>query len=182
MELKAWQLVVICLVVAGVGFEYSSLLNSNVPSYSNNNTLSTMTWSELANTSVYHTIIPVFGNNQITQTIGANEYVLGTLADTFAIHFEESSNVTLKLVIMNINQYNQYVATGIENVTRIQTGKNINFWFNESEGCSGYVDLLTSLNGESFSYEPNDSVEYRPSPVVTGFCIQTTANTITPFQ
>lgn len=124
------------------------------------------TWAMLYNTS-----IPIM--NQ-AKTVGINSSTIEGLPDAFANHIVLKSNQTLSVEVLDYQQllywYNNYWEAGANNYTYRAVGKNINFWFNQTEGCGAYVLLISSADNQSFSFQPNITSIYHPADYVTGEC------------
>lgn len=138
--------------------------------------------------AIIHAIInhtqyfPIESNNSIsiwnsnsTLTVSGNlhnNYLTGQIPDTFISHFVIQSNQTVTLAILTTFGYVQFVNSG-GNLSGIypkyvDTGKDINFWFNQSTGCAGYMFVVVA--NVTVKIIPNETAIYKPSSVPTGIC------------
>lgn len=102
------------------------------------------------------------------QTYPANTVAVGFMMDTFDNHIVITSNKTISLQVLSIPEYEAYIRGENYTITTNYLSKNIDFWFNESEGCSGYIYLVQT--NQSTRVFPDVSAKYNPSSNATGIC------------
>jgi hypothetical protein len=118
--------------------------------------------------------IPVW---QRTATVKHGYLEYGML-DTFDNHIQAQADTNITIAIMTIEQYailRADVFYGLNhpyNTTAFYNGTNINFWFNQSEGCSVYIYIIYrndhTLRG--FNVTMNATAIYNPAKNLTGVC------------
>jgi len=116
-----------------------------------------------------HPLLSIWNSNS---SYPSGSYVFLTIPDTFKVHFQYHSSVETELLIMTNTQYVNWVNSGMEKSTGVYqyVGYSPNFWFNDSQGCAGYVAIIKSLNGSGFTIEPNETALYDPTNYPTGIC------------
>lgn len=102
----------------------------------------------------------------------SNSYVFFGIPDAFAMHMSFISNNTLEMLIMTNEQYVNWATSNGATTGYVSKyiGKNVSIWFNESEGCAGYIAIIKSFNNGPFSIDPNETILYSPTPYPTGVC------------
>ncbi len=98
-------------------------------------------------------------------------YIFLTIPDTFSVHMQYVSNVTTDIIIMDNKNYIAWANKQPYTAVATYTGTSISFWFNESDGCAGYVAVITQPNGDAFSLVPHETALYAPSNHSTGACV-----------
>lgn len=99
----------------------------------------------------------------------SNSYLFFSFPDTFAVHMQLSSSSPLTVYVMTTEQFIEYAKSGIP-VSYVEkfSGQHIDFWFNLSTGCAGYVGIITSVS--STTVYPNETAVYMPASHPTGAC------------
>ena len=100
------------------------------------------------------------------------------MLDTFSNHIQISVNTNISVGVMTIDQYAIFKAdltfnkTTPYTMTSFYNGTNIDFYFNESEGCNEYMYIIYNNTGNlgPFTITPNITASYNPSPQLTGIC------------
>ncbi|MCW1291806.1 MAG: hypothetical protein QXL76_01655 [Candidatus Rehaiarchaeum fermentans] len=111
---------------------------------------------------------PEFSIWNVPTLIQSGSYLFFTIPDTFAIHLNLHSEYPVTVYIMDSNQYVQFSKGLTYSYQNKYFGSNISFWFNESEGCAGYVGVITSDVSQIIN--PNETAVYMPANHSTGVC------------
>ena len=119
--------------------------------------------------------IPIWQRNASVKGRG---YLEMGLLDTFDNHIQAQADTNITIAVMTIDQYSILRADvfyGLNhpyNTTAFYNGTRINFWFNQSEGCSGYIYIIYrndhTLRG--FNVSMNTTAVYNPASNQTGVC------------
>ncbi len=112
---------------------------------------------------------PAFVIWNTPETISPGNYLFFSIPDTFIVHFQLNSSSYVSVYVLTTEQFIQYAKTGIitSYVDKYQ-GNHIDFWFNLSSGCAGYVGIITSNEGATIY--PNEIAAYMPASQPTGIC------------
>lgn len=107
-------------------------------------------------------------NTNISEAAG--NYVFLTIPDTFSVDMHYTSNVTTEIMIMSNIGYVNWTEKHPYVTVVDYVGKDISFWFNDSDGCAGYVAVIKQPNDKAFLLVPDETVLYDPANHSTGIC------------
>lgn len=107
-------------------------------------------------------------NQNISESAG--NYVFLSIPDTFAVNMRYSSNVTTEMMILSNTGYVNWTEKRPYVKAADYIGSDISFWFNDSEGCAGYVAVIRQPNNKAFLLVPDETALYVPANHSTGIC------------
>jgi hypothetical protein len=92
------------------------------------------------------------------------------LLDTFVNHLQFSANQTVRLMVMNLNEYANFVEGKPFSPNVNMTGTDFSFNAYFTEGCGVYVLILQNTANSTAFVQPNVTATYAWTPFATGSC------------
>lgn len=111
----------------------------------------------------------------VPTTIGPKSYLFSTMFDTFTMNIRLEANSTVYVYVFTPSQYVQFYESGgaAKNPVAWYSGETIEFTFNLSRGCAGYVWVVYNPSNHPISVKPYVTATYSPSNEPTGVCANT---------
>lgn len=108
----------------------------------------------------------------VPTTIKPKSYLFSTMFDTFTMSIRLEANSTLYVYVFTPSQFVQFYESGgaVKNSVVWYFGETIEFTFNLSRGCAGYVWVVYNPSDHPVSVKPYVTATYSPSSQPTGVC------------
>lgn len=92
------------------------------------------------------------------------------LLDTFVNHLQFSANQSVRLMVMDLNNYANFANKKAYVAVVNMTGTSFSFNAYFTEGCGVYVLILQNMANTTVSVQPNVTATYSWTPFATGSC------------
>jgi hypothetical protein len=106
----------------------------------------------------------------IPQPVKANGLIAWELLDTFDNHITLTTNVTARVVIVDLADYVNLAKNLSYAAIYNSTGTTFQYDMRLTQGCAAYVLVVTNVSGGPMLINPNVTATYAPTPFLTGAC------------